>query len=274
MKLNKIFLLAGIAVAGMWMSACSDDDDYTPGQPAGQYDVSFVDEGGMAVLALEDRSVTFTLTRANGEGELTVPLEVVQKPDFVQIPSSATFKAGETETEVKATIGEGMENFVEYVIRVNIPENLTNPYADASGSPMYNMVILKEDYAPWAEGVFAENVLFGQEWEQTLEYSAIKEIYRLPNLIAEGTHFYFKWDGTGADDQTIYFCDADGKKTVKFATGYVHAKYGMVMANILADKNWMGFDETDNTFRFPIEMTVSAGSFGAGYDTYTITSRY
>ena len=105
MKLNKIFLLAGIAVAGMWMSACSDDDDYTPGQPAGQYDVSFVDEGGMTVLALEDQSFTFTLTRANGEGELTVPLEVVQKPDFVQIPSSATFKAGETETEVKATIG-------------------------------------------------------------------------------------------------------------------------------------------------------------------------
>ena len=107
-----------------------------------------------------------------------------------------------------------------------------------------------------------------------MEYSAIKEIYRLPNLIAEGTHFYFKWDGTDADDQTIYFCDADGKKTVKFATGYVHAKYGMVMANILADKNWMGFDETDNTFYFPVEMTVSAGSFGAGYDTYTITSRY
>ena len=48
----------------------------------------------------------------------------------------------------------------------------------------------------------------------------------------------------------------------------------MVMANILADKNWMGFDATKNTFHFPIEMTVSAGPFGAGYDTYTITSRY
>ena len=67
---------------------------------------------------------------------------------------------------------------------------------------------------------------------------------------------------------------SDGKKTVKFATGYVHAKYGMVMANILADKKWMGFDATKNTFYFPIEMTVSAGSFGDNYETYTITSKY
>lgn len=274
MKLNKIFLLAGIAVSSLWMGACSDDDDYTPGKPAGKNDVSFVDEGGKTVLALEDQAFTFTVTRANGDGELTVPLNVVQKPDFVQVPTSVTFKAGETEKEVEVTIGEGMENFVEYAIRINIPEELTNPYAETSGSPMYNMVILKEDYAPWAEGVFTENVIFGQQWEQTLEYSAIKEIYRLPDVFAPGTHFFFKWDGTDADDQTIYFCDADGNKTVKFATGYVHAKYGMIMANILADKNWMGFDSSDNTFYFPMEMTVSAGSFGANYETYTITSKY
>lgn len=257
----------------MFVSSCSDDDnDYTAGKPAGKYDVSFVEETAKLALALSDDKFEVTLARANGDGELTVPVEVLDKPDFMSVPSSVTFAAGETEKSFEVTIGEGMENFVNYNVRLRIPEEYTSPYKEDAGSPMFNLVVLKEDYKPYAAGVFTDNILFKQDWDQILEYSEIMDIYRFPDLIAAGTHFYFKWNGESGDDSELYFCDADGKKVTKFASGYVHSNYGMIYANIL--DAWMGFDADDNAFYFPMEFNVSEGSFGQDYETFEIVEKY
>lgn len=257
----------------IFMGSCSDDDnDYTAGKPAGKYDVSFEEEGKIA-LALTDDKFDVTLTRANGDGELTVPVEVVEKPDFMTVPSSVTFAAGETEKSIEITIGEDMENFVDYALRLRVPEEYTQPYVEDAGSPQLNIIVLKEDYKPYALGEFTENVLFGQSWEQLLEYSEIMDMYRLPNLIASGTHFLFKWNGKSGDDSELFFCDATGKKIEKYASGYVHPSYGMIYANFLY-ANWTGFDADENAFYFPLEFTVSAGSFGKNYDTFTIIEKY
>lgn len=273
MKLNKLFLLAGVAMLSFGMSSCSDDDDYTPGAPSGKYDVSFANEEAKVVLSLDDATFTVDVTRANGDGELTVPVEVLQKPDFFTVPQSITFAAGETEKTLEIAIAEGMENFVDYNLRLRIPEAYTQAYKEDAGSPMLNMTVLKEDFKPWAEGVFRENILFGQAWNQTLEYSEIKDIYRLPDLIASGTPFLFKWNGKADDESELYFCDSEGKKIANQASGFVHKTYGMIIANFLYNV-WMGFDSAEQTFYFPIEFTVSAGSFGTNYDTFTITKKY
>ena len=72
MKLNKLFLLAGIATLGFAMSACSDDDDYTPGAPvSGDCPaLSFVaEETGKSVELdpADPTEVTFTVTREKGD---------------------------------------------------------------------------------------------------------------------------------------------------------------------------------------------------------------
>lgn len=274
MKLNKIFMLTGIAAAMFCMSACSDDEDYVPGKQAGSENVYFSNDEGSVALDLSENKFTFEVSRENGTGELTVPLEILQKPDFFTVPTSVTFAAGETQKTLEVTIGEGMENFVEYALRIRIPEKYTQPYKDDAETPLLNMTILKEDFAPWAEGTFTDNILFEQSWDQTLEYSPIKDMYRLPNLIAAGTHFYFKWDGTDAKDQKIYFCNANGEEVSSFNSGYVHASYGMIVAYVLNEDNWMGYNSEDKTFYFPLEFKVSAGSFGSSYETFTITNRY
>lgn len=273
MKLNKLFLLAGVAMLTFGMSSCSDDDDYTPGAPSGKYDVSFANEEAKKVLALDDKTFTVDVTRANGDGELTVPVEVLQKPDCFTVPQSITFAAGETEKSLEIAVADGMENFVDYTLRLRIPEAYTQAYKEDAGSPMLNMTVLKEDFKPWAEGVFRDNIIFKQAWNQTLEYSEIKDTYRLPDLIATGTHFLFKWNGKADDDSELYFCDSEGAKIAIQATGFVHPSYGMIMANFLYTE-WLGFDSAKETFYFPIEFTVSAGTFGANYDTFTITKKY
>lgn len=121
-----------------------------------------------------------------------------------------------------------------------------------------------QDFKTIATGVFTEQILFGQSWEQVLEYSASQDLYRWPNLIVEGTHIYFKFDG-----QTMLFTDADGNVGKSFATGYDHPNYGMIMMNIL-DGYEMGYDAETNEFFFPASMTVSAGSFGADYEFYEV----
>ena len=72
MKLNKLFLLAGIATLGFAMSACSDDDDYTPGAPvSGDCPaLSFVaEETGKSVELdpADPTEITFTVTREKGD---------------------------------------------------------------------------------------------------------------------------------------------------------------------------------------------------------------
>jgi hypothetical protein len=58
----------------------------------------------------------------------------------------------------------------------------------------------------------------------------------------------------------------------QFETGYVHPSYGMVVAKVLGSNN--GFDPETNTFYFAYQFIVSAGSFGADYDTFEIKEMY
>ena len=293
--MNKIkFALVSLALV-LGFTACNKNDyDYEPGKEAATDNLAlyFADEENLT-LALTDNEVDITLNRVDtvsGLPELTVPLIVNSAPDFVTVPDRVTFAAGEDKTTVKLTIGEGMEPFVKYLVKISIPEEYTQPYDASTGSPVYNFTILKEDWDIIADGVFTSTVAIKGSWEQALEYSEYMNIYRFPDMWAEGTHVYFHYDGkvevteeVSEDKDTtyvkddFYFTDANGKHVVKFGTGYIHPSYGELMANINEDYP-MGYDEgTDeegqpvNEFYWVWKITVSAGSFGENYQYYDVT---
>lgn len=248
---------------GLAFTACSEDDEYTKGAPAGAYAVSFDSESNM-VMELTQNEVEVTLARAKGDGELTVPLEHVLVPECVTAPTSVTFKNGETSAAITLTVDESMKMNVAYQIRLAIPEEYTNPYAGDAGSPVCNITILKEDYEVVAYGIFEETLLFGAEIECELHYSPSLNIYRMPSVIEDGYNFYFYFDG-----EVFYFTDAAGNEVTKFESGYVDSNYGMVSVNVVAG-NAMGWDP-EGYFYFPLQWTVSAGSFGAAYDYFVVT---
>lgn len=269
-KFIKYSLFAIALLAGV--SSCTDDYDYDAASPVveGNSGVAFLTDTKKTVLNADDNSFTIEMVRTNTNGELTVPL-IANAPAEIQVPQSVTFADGEAEAEVEITVGN-VEMCKSYPLSISIPQEYTDAYdEDREGFISFLTNVVKEDYKLVANGVFTENILFGESWNQPLEYSEILDIYRLPDLIVGGTNFYFKWDGTSNDDQVFYFCDDEGNKVTSFATGYVHSRYGMIMANVLSG-TFIGCDE--NTLYLPFSFTVSAGSLGADYDTYTITETF
>lgn len=274
--MNKIlkYGLMAFAFAAMVVS-CTDEYEYDPAKPfeANDYGVSFVTHADRVAIAEDEDGFTVTLMRENTQGELTVPL-TVKADKNIEVEPTAVFANGSQTAEVKVTLSQEAILCKKYELSISIPEEyMANPYSETTeGYPTFFTNVLREDYQVVARGVFSENVLFGQQWYQNLEYSKTMDIYRMPDLITEGYHFYFKWDGTTDEDQTFYFCDSDGDETSSIATGYVHRSYGMISATPLSSY-FAGYD-VDDTFYFPFSMDVSAGSFGSDYDTLSILQWY
>ena len=289
--MNKIkFALVSLALV-LGFTACNKNDyEYTPGKVAGEKALFFDDEENLT-MALTDNEIEITLNRADAEGELTVPLKVLVAPDFVTVPSTATFAAGEDQTTIKLAIGEDMQPFTKYLVKISIPEEYTQPYAEDAGSPVYSFTILKEDWAKIADGEFTSTVAWQASWPQDLEYSEYLNLYRLPDLIVQGTHAYFHFDEKEVTDvteagtdttyvaQEFYFTNSSGKHITKFSTGYTHPSYGELSANV-NEKYPMGYEEyiSENTgepvneFYWVWSITIPSGqAFGENYQYYEVT---
>jgi len=184
------------------------------------------------------------------------------------IPSTVDFAAGEAQKTIKVTVSN-MEMMKPYHIAIEIDGDQTKPYTAQTLYPRIEITVLKEDFAPYANGTFSDYFFAPGDdyitWPLTLEYSALSKIYRLKACwLYTGYDLTFTWDkasviGIIGTTSTTY-------KVVQ--TGYVHSSYGMVSAYFGA----CTYNATTKTFTFPITWRVAAGSFGMYPDYYQITS--
>ena len=269
MKINKIFLMAGLAVMGIMATSCSnDDDDYQKGPEAGSQNVGFVNQAN-PVLALTDTEYKVELKRANASGELTVPLEIVQCADVLSVPSSVTFASGSETATLTISVSSAAEAFVQYPISIRIPDEYTNPYLKQDMVPLLGISILKEDYKPFAKADLT-SWFFEETWEIDIEYSEYLDMYRVQNMYVDGYNYYYKLGEKNADGTIpMTMCNSDGSKMTTQPCGYVHSTYGMVSTQ-WASGNFTGYDPEDGAYYIPFQWTVSAGSFGTGYESFVI----
>ncbi len=200
-------------------------------------------------------------------------------PEFIDLPKDVTFADGSATATVTIAIGEDMGLFTDYQLSFRIPEEYTNAYAGDGKSPIFNITIKKEDYKVVANGIYQAAVYYTDEegnpvaWDQPVEYSEIMSLYRMPNCMVNGTHWYFAFNGS--DEFT--FTTKDGEPTTKFLTGIVNSVYGAVAATLLTaypyGYNPAGPEGTEGYFKFPLQYTVSAGSFGYDYE-YLFISKW
>ena len=253
-----------LALVSGLMASCKDEDSVTVGEKVGSDIVTFANEENKS-LALTDSQFTITFQRADGKGELTVPVEIVQSADvFENVPQSVTFADGETTKDVTIDVTEDAKPFVYYPLVLTIPAKYAgNTYLDAQTSfPRLEITVHKEDFKPYGQLMY-QCWFFEDQWEETLYYSEYLDIYRC-EIYTPDYPIYFKED---TENNTISFVDVNGVEQQDMATGFEYGDYGPVTMHW---DNETDIEYKDGVYYFYAEFKVAAGSFGSNYNALMI----
>ena len=260
----KAFKYLILVLAVSIFAACEDDveRELSPEQNPNSANVYFSNDNvSDVVLPLEATSFNVIISRENSSSDQTVSLNTENAfGNIFSIPESVSFASGETEKSITVEIGDDIVLMESYHIVIEIDQNETKPYTMQEVYPRIELNVSKEDFAPYADGVFTSE-FFGEAWDATLQYSPATDLYRFKDCWFEGYDYAFMVAEDGAITQV--------PETTE--TGYVHSTYGMVSATANSESV---FDSSTDTYTFAINWTVSAGSFGVYYETFEITSKY
>lgn len=134
MKLNKLFLLAGIVAASVFTS-CSKDDTYEQGAVASGTQLQAVTFGSKNTTSSEvdpsdAKVMNITLYRDSAylSEAASVPVKVVTNTDDVfVVPATAEFAAGAAQTQITVTYDKAKIG-VPYNLEVAIDDSYVHPY--------------------------------------------------------------------------------------------------------------------------------------------------
>jgi hypothetical protein len=268
MKKNILYIVLAVFFIGL--TACEEEivREESPLANANTNNVYFdASNPKSLVLGIDATEFTVLVSREKTDAAVTVNLshENTYGEGMFTVPSTIEFAAGAATATLTIGVGD-IELMTSYHIAIEVEFDQTNPYVQQTNYPRIELNVLKEDFAPYAEGTYSSE-FFEASWPQVLEYSPATETYRFSDLWTTGYPMLFAWDG--ANDIEIKGTPNSTYGTIVVVTGYVHATYGMVSAHYSGNET---YDDATKTFTFPITWRVSAGSFGVYPDTYVITT--
>jgi hypothetical protein len=177
-------------------TACSDDDDWAPGEAVEANQVYFL-EGSPESVELDfgaTNSYLFTLEREDATQAASVPL-TVSDPTLFEAPATVEFGAGEKTATATVTF-KGTNEAGDYSCTVSIPDGAYNsPYTSLTSSIDIKVSVLK-----WV--LISDNVSITDEngvvptWYSKLYLREGTNIYRLSDF-AKGYDFKFTVDDAG-----------------------------------------------------------------------------
>ena len=277
MKKNKLFF---VAITGLAFLVASCSENYPERSasyvPASDVTEAFFPASNPSTVEVlpTDSFYTITVTRLDTTQAATVRFhETSDVYNMFSIPESVTFAAGQKDAELKISFLD-LVDFQGYQYAIEMDESTTNPYDTLmTGSTKYVMNITQTDYMDYAIGTFSSPLMWESSWEQKLQYSAILDCYRLPNLFATGSHILFSWGGPDSTVVmplgTVYSASWNTQET-----GYNYPDYGMVTAYISKLPANTNYTPSTKTFTFYIQYVVAAGSFGKYYEKFVVSSFY
>ena len=284
MRIDKLFVVGAMLFGAFAFSACSDDDNYQPGLPAGENNVTFLTYSN-PVMEKTATSFDVVLNRHTTQGTLSVPLEKLIVPEGWNVPETANFAAGDSLATITVTPVADMSLNTDYDFVLRVPESYTNSYMQKNGEVnTYKVEVVKEDYEPFATGTYDETFFAEAQWPVTIEYSPALDVYRIKSMLepmgdVAGYHFYFKWNKETGEKQKFTQCASNGGKQTSAQAGFEYGTYGMVSYAWAAGtndpakytgednkNNFGGYLASENMFVLPWNHNVSAGSFGVGTD--------
>ena len=296
MKLNKIFLLAGIALAGVFAS-CSDDDDYTKGPVASGNQLQTVTFGTDNMVSGEldpeeptSRTITVYRDSAHMDQAATIPLKVlVNTDDVFVVPENISFAAGEAQTQFTVTFDKA-EIGVPYTLEVALDdESYINPYSSVT-TKSYVMKVQRVKWNKIGLGTFNDTFLNGAAYYVEIEQrDDIPTRFRILQPYAGANADPDNWDGALVGSEDIIFFeifpkeadvddDGDTYCPVSFdtwVTGYWYDANNVVIAFRPSDLGTSGDDESvyypDYNTIYLVPYYYMPGLGGWGLKTVVVT---
>lgn len=246
--------------ATVLLSSCTDEYEYDPADA--------IKENSRVTLAAETQEFTFTADdetqtiefyalRENAESEETV--EFHSNNEKLTVPS-VTFAAGESEKIVQATCRADVGETVTATISVD------EASAKLYGDYQLGVTIFRDyNYIDKYVGNYYYNMFFGGVDEG------------LTLSVADGNDNHYKISNWGMGTDFVFDFQDNGYILVETrATGYSYGSYGMVYVEDYSTyasttPQYSYYDEETGTFYFCVAYVVSAGTFGYGYEMFTIT---
>ena len=270
MKLNKIFLMMGIAVMSLMAISCSDDDDWSAGAPTNAQGLNvFIASSNSITVPSDGNTFEVTYARNNKSGALTVPVVfATTTPDiFTGVPSQVTFNDGDETATITIQCSDNMEMFKTYRAAITVPEEFTTQYADTIvNCPRAELSVVKEDYKPYKTGTYYSQFNEAEVANSVLEFSEILKCYRI------------KIDDEAMAHTFTFTVDDENNITINepsISQGWAYPGYGDVYAQPAADKASM-FDPDDNAYYFGFKYVIPAAgvSFnGSYYDAFVVSEQ-
>lgn len=226
------------------------------------------------VLGLQQSSFKVVIIREKKTAAQEVNLNVENVNGAIfEVPTKVSFAAGVDSVAIEIKVKD-MELMKKYKLAISIDPEETKPYTIQKVYPRLELTVLKEDFAPFADGTYTSD-FFEASWALTLEYSPATKIYRFKNCWEEaGYDLTFNWDEQAKPGEVNIIGTLNSAKDhTVVPTGVFDSKYGLISANYpLANKNY--YSSATKTFTFPIKWTVAAGSFGVYPEKFVITKSY
>lgn len=267
--MKKNIILMALAVAAF--AACQKSEPYQPGAPMdlkgpNVYFSAYNDV--KTVLSSDTKEFEVSLIRDDAKDALSVPVKTIcSYGDFFTAPETVEFPAGVDSVAFKVTVSDEIKMFQEYPVAFTVPEEYTHAYMPQTTAPAYIAKVVREDHVPYANGYYYEPVLVKQLIPAVIEYSAIKNEYRIQDPL-----------GTGGDNFTFSWDQESGKVTMgakSYLNGLTYGNYGAIILNVKG-ASYQSFaagqllaDPCD-AFVFVFDYTVSAGTLGEDFPNYFI----
>ena len=183
--INALFIAA---LAVVTFTACSsDDEDYTPAEPATGQQVYFSNELAEKVnISTEESSFTVVVNRIKTDEALTVALTATDEDDFFNIPESVSFEAGEATADIVISYNpEAVEYNVFHNVTLSIDdESVTTPY----GKTAYTFAAgAAYTFTSLGTGTFNDSFFFDEKFPVAIvQNDQNPNVYRVMNPYGTG----------------------------------------------------------------------------------------
>lgn len=200
MKNLKIFFLSALVATAGLFTACSEDSDWSAGQPAEGPQVYFASTVATTyAIDAETSSVTIPVSRVETEGSMDAPILATISEEYnslFTVPAAVLFNEGEASTNLTITFDrESMESGKSYAVTLAVDDpTLTTPYGY---STLTITLRVPEAFNLLGVGLWRDDILTAgysvpnEEWEiEIYEDGAVPGLFYLKNVYGANCPFF------------------------------------------------------------------------------------